>query len=228
MVPKAEPIPVSPMPLAYHVQPLWDSLDVKLCSVTSESLPSKSDEELPSMWTLPWCPPSEMVPTEFCELLGATKGCIQGPVTKTAEQPSQTNSPPLFIPRPPQAHPELPHSIISTPITILFPTWVLSPSKPQKWKSLKEVKRWNQEVFKHPGSKGWAFSFLSRSKLFCSYWEHWLLTHEYWGNLVYILGTLFGWMCSFQNQDILVFFSIKIWKYPKNRKSTEGNHIKTF
>ena len=84
MGPKAEPVPECPMPLAYHAQPLWDSLDVKLCSVTSESPPSKSDE-LPSMWTLPWCPSCEMVPTEFCELLGATKGCVQGPVPKTAE-----------------------------------------------------------------------------------------------------------------------------------------------
>ena len=46
MPPKAEPTQEVPMPLAYYVQPLWDSLDVKLCSVTSESPPYKSDEEL--------------------------------------------------------------------------------------------------------------------------------------------------------------------------------------
>ena len=54
MAPKAEPTQEFPMPLANHVQPLWDSLDVKLCSVTSESPPSKLDEELPRMSPVRW------------------------------------------------------------------------------------------------------------------------------------------------------------------------------
>ena len=49
MAPTAEPTQEFPMPLAYHGQPLWNSLDVKFCSVTSELPPSEADEELPRM-----------------------------------------------------------------------------------------------------------------------------------------------------------------------------------
>ena len=165
-----------------------------------------------------------MVPTQFCELLGAMKGCTQGSSHQDCwSSPHRQTLHPPFIPRPPQAHPELPHSIISTPNTILFPTWVLSlqsRSSENHW----EVKRWNQEVFKHPGSKGWAFSFLSCSQTFLLILG--TLAVDAWN----IEATLFIFLapylaeCAFsksRHSGVFFFFN-KNMKISQNRKEYWG------